>query len=173
MHASGFFSVINCRKWPPATDYYLQEGMELAQSCVSLVCKGLLNICLHKFLFSSCFPAGTSTGASITVKNMLEFISMNNFHKLPDSWRKHWVIMPCLPSSQGPSFKLLALEERGMSCGLHCSPCVPNGAAGSARLRGAPGDTVCCFSGTSLIFLEMLTSWCILVAYSARMHHIA
>ena len=86
--------------------------------CVSLVCEGLLNTCPRKFFFSSCFPAGTSIGAYLTVETMMEFISMNSYHKLPCSWRKHWVLISCPSSSQGLSLRWLALEERGMSCGL-------------------------------------------------------
>ena len=75
-------------------------------------------MCHHKSLLSSCFPAGTSIGAYLTVKTMVEFISMNGYQKLPAYLRKHWVIMFCPSSSQGLSLRWLALEERGMSCGL-------------------------------------------------------
>ena len=36
----------------PMTDQYSQEGAVLSQKCVSLVWKGLLNMCHHKSLFS-------------------------------------------------------------------------------------------------------------------------
>ena len=94
--------------------------------CVSLMCKRLLNMCSHKSLFSSCFPVGTSIGAYLRVKTMVEFISMKSHHDLPASWRKHGVIMSCPSSSEGLSLRRLALEERGVSCVFHHSPCVPN-----------------------------------------------
>ena len=115
---------------------------ELAQGCVRLVCKGPLNMCPHKSIFSPCFPARTSTGAYLTFETMVEFICMNSYQKLPASWRKHWVIMFCQSSSQGLSLRLLALEEMGMSSVLHHSPCVPNRLSGSASLRCALGDSL-------------------------------
>ena len=126
--------------------------------CVSLVCKGLLNTCPHKSLFSSCFPVGTSIGAYLRVKTMVEFISMKSHHDLPASWRKHGVIMSCPSSSQGLSLIWLALEERGMSCVLHCSPCVMNWQAGSSSLMCAPGDTVFGFMGFPAFPVKCLLS---------------
>lgn len=75
--------------------------------------------------------------------------------------------------SQGLSLRCLPLEERGMRCRLHLSPCVPNWQAGSASLRCALGYTVFCLSGTSWISCEALTSWCSLVPYSPWMHDTA
>ena len=73
----------------PAADQYCQEWMELAQRCVSLMCKGLLNIYPQKSLFSSCFPAVTSRGDYLIVETVVELISMKNCHKLLTSYRKH------------------------------------------------------------------------------------
>lgn len=75
--------------------------------------------------------------------------------------------------SQGLSLRCLPLEERGMRCRLHLSPCVPNWQAGSASLRCALGYTVFCLSGTSWVSCEVLTSWCSLVPYSPWMHDTA
>ena len=96
----------------------------------------------QKSLFSSCFPAGHSIGAYLTVETMVEFISNKSHHKLPVSWRKNWVIISFPPTSQDLSLSWLALEERRMSCVLHHSPCVPNWQVGSASLRCTPGDIV-------------------------------
>ena len=63
----------------------------LAQSCVSLVWKGLsqhvpLQISFL-ILFASCIAA------YVTIETMLEFISMKSYDKIPASWKKHCVIM--------------------------------------------------------------------------------
>ena len=171
MHTSG------CAGWSQdGTDHLRltsipRKGVELAQMCVSLVCKGLLNMCHHKSFSSSCFPAGTSIGAYLTVETMVEFISKNSYHKLPCSWRKHWVIMSCPSSSQGLSLRWLVLEERGTSCVLHRSPCVMNWQTGSSSLRCAPGDTVFGFMGLPAFPVKCL--WCPRVAYSPWMYHTA
>ena len=75
-----------------------------------------------KSLFSSCFLAGSSLGAYLTAKTMVEFISTNSCHKLPASWTKHCVILSSASSSHGLSLSWLALEERGMDCVFHLSP---------------------------------------------------
>lgn len=156
MHASGWAG------WSQDGNDHLRltsiprKGVELAQRCVSLVCKGLINVCPHTSLFSSYFPAGISIGANLTVETTMEFISMKSYHKFPASWRKHWVITSCPSSSHGLSLRWLVLEERGRSCVLHLSPCVMNWQAGSSSLRCAPGDTVFGFVGLPVFPVKCL-----------------
>ena len=155
---------------------YFQEEVELAQRCVRLVCKGPLNMCPHKSLFSPCFPAHPSTGAYLTVETMVEFISMNSYQKLPASWRKHWVIMFCPYSSH------LVPKVSHWGCwlwrkweGVVCFTIVLVFQIDyqDQQAWGVPLGTVFWLSGTSWVSCEVLTSWCLLVAYSPRMHYIA
>ena len=161
------------RKWWPENDQYFHEGVDFAQWCVSLVCKSLHNMFPHKSLSSSCFPAGISIGAYLTVETMVEFISMNSYYKLPASCRKHWITMPCLSSPQCFSLRWISLEEGWMNFALHHSSCVPPDLAGSTSLSCAPEVTVFWHSGTSWLSCEVLTSWCPLVAYSPTMYYTA
>lgn len=60
------------------TAQYSQEEVELAQKCVSLDCKGLLNMGPHKSLCSPCFLLALSIGTYLRVETMVKFISMNS-----------------------------------------------------------------------------------------------
>ena len=64
-----------------------KERVQLAQWCVSS-CAQVFSTCTLTN-FSSCFPARLSFAFYLTVETMVEFISMNSYHKLPASWRKH------------------------------------------------------------------------------------
>ena len=138
MHASG------CAGWPHEGNNHLwlisipKKGWSLP-SGVWVWCAKVFSTCALISLFSSCFPVSTFFGCYLTVKTTVTFISMNSYHKLPASCRKHWIIMPTHLVHKVSHWDCWLWKIGEMNCVLHHSPFVPNWLAGSASLRCTPG----------------------------------
>ena len=169
MHASG------CAVWPQEGNGHLwlisipRKGWSFP-SCVWASCAKVFSICALTNFFSSCFRGRTSFGCYLTVKTMVEFISIYSYHKLPASFGKHWVIMPThlVPKV---SHWGCCLWKRG-----EWVVCFTTVLVFLIDWQGQPArdvpleDILCWLSRISCGFHVVLSAWCPLVSYSPRMH---